>query len=449
MTEKPSPTHTTAELLDFLYRLGQAYLACGEQTAHVELQIRRIATAYGARRARVVAFPTAIFISLQDSDGEKVTLAEGPLGKLRLDQMAEVYNLGTEAQSGKTPLADASARLTAINRSPARFGLVGTLLGHIVLSTGVAMILNPAPAGILFCAILGAVVGGLKIGMNEKSLFSVTLPVLAATLVSAVVFMAVRYGLPVDPLHVLIPPLVTFLPGAMLTFGMIELAYGDMVSGTSRLITGFVQLFLIAFGLAAGAMLVGFQLDGAPISTPDVQAIALSAWLPWAGALVFGVGVFLHFSAPKNALPWMLLVLILAFTAQRLTAGVFGSQFSGFFGTLVATPLGYLIQLRFKGPPPMVTFLPSFWLLVPGALSLLSVKRMLSNTTEGMEGLVATVFVFASIAIGTLLGASLYKFLSERFGSWQVQIGRVGRRPTGKKKEVKKPEPPPVHPAES
>jgi uncharacterized membrane protein YjjP (DUF1212 family) len=449
VSEKTTPIHTTADLLDFLYRLGQAYLACGEQTAQVELQIRRIATAYGARRARVVAFPTAIFITLQDGEGEKVTLAEGPLGKLRLDQMAEVYNLGSEAQSGRITLPEATARLTAITRSPARFGVIGTLIGHIVLSTGVAMILNPAPAGILFCAILGAVVGGLKIGMNEKSLFSVTLPVLAATLVSAVVFMSVGYGLPVDPLHVLIPPLVTFLPGAMLTFGMIELAYGDMVSGSSRLITGFVQLFLIAFGLAAGAMLVGFQLDGAPISTPDVQAIALSAWLPWVGALVFGVGVFLHFSAPKNALPWMLLVLILAFTAQRLTAGVFGSQFSGFFGTLVATPLGYLIQLRFKGPPPMVTFLPSFWLLVPGALSLLSVKRMLSNTTEGMEGLVATVFVFASIAIGTLLGASLYKFLSERFGSWEVQAGRVGRRPAAKKKEVKKSEAPPTPPAES
>jgi len=449
VSEKTTPTHTTADLLDFLYRLGQSYLACGEQTAHVELQIRRIATAYGARRTRVVAFPTAIFISLQDTDGEKVTLAEGPLRKLRLDQMAEVYNLGTEVQNGKMPLAEASARLTAITRSQARFGVVGTLLGHIVLTTGVAMILSPVPTSVLFCAILGAVVGGLKAVMNEKSLFAVTLPVLAATMVSAVVFIAVRYGLPVDPLHVLIPPLVTFLPGAMLTFGMIELAYGDMVSGSSRLITGFVQLFLIAFGLAAGAMLVGFQLDGTPLNTPDVQTVALYAWLPWVGALVFGVGVFLHFSAPRNALPWMLLVLIMAFSAQRLTAGVFGSQFSGFFGTLVATPLGYLIQMKFKGPPPMVTFLPSFWLLVPGALSLLSVKRMLSNTTEGMEGLVSTVFVFASIAIGTLLGASLYKLLSERFGSWQVQIGRVGRRPTAKKKETKKTEIRPEVPAES
>lgn len=438
MTEKSESTQSTADLLDFLYRLGQAYLACGEQTANVELQIRRIATAYGARRARVVAFPTAIFISLQDGEGEKVTLAEGPLRKLRLDQMSDVYNLGSEMQDGKTPLSEASARLTAITRSPARFGVVGTLIGHIVLTAGVAMILNPIPESVLFCAILGAIVGALKIVMNEKSLFSVTLPVIAASLVSAVVFLAVRYGLPVDPLHLLIPPLVTFLPGAMLTFGMIELAYGDMVSGSSRLITGFVQLFLIAFGLAAGAMLVGFRLDGTPITTPDVTDFALFSWIPWVGALVFGVGVFLHFSAPRNALPWMLLVLILAFTAQRLTAGVFGSQFSGFFGTLVATPLGYLIQLRFRGPPPMVTFLPSFWLLVPGALSLLSVKRMLSNTTEGMEGLVATVFIFASIAIGTLLGASLYKFLSERFGSWKLQIGRVGRRKDLKKRREPK-----------
>ena len=90
-------------------------------------------------------------------------------------------------------------------------------------------------------------------------MLAVPLPVVAATLVSALVFLAVKQGLPVDPLHALVPPLVTFLPGAMLTLGMVELAYGDMVSGSSRLITGFVQLVLLAFGLAAGAVLVGYR----------------------------------------------------------------------------------------------------------------------------------------------------------------------------------------------
>jgi len=104
----------------------------------------------------------------------------------------------------------------------------------------------------------------------------------------------------------------------------------------------------------------------------------------------------------------------------------FGKEISGFFGTLVATPLGYLIHKRFKGPPSMVTFLPSFWLLVPGALGLLTVKRLISDPAK-LEGLISVAFVLASIALGTLVGASLYKWLTETFGWWQLQIGRVGR----------------------
>ena len=128
----------------------------------------------------------------------------------------------------------------------------------------------------------------------------------------------------------------------------------------------------------------------------------------------------------------MILVLLLVFAMQRLTASLFGIEISGFFGTLVATPLGYLIQLRFRGPPAAVTFLPSFWLLVPGALGLLSVTRMLSDRAAGIDGLVTVVYVITSIALGTLVGASLYRGLTEALGTWQLQIGRVGsyfRRP--------------------
>ena len=85
------PDVDTKDLLEFLYRLGQAYLACGEQTAKVELLLRRIATAYGMRKARVVAFPTAIFISVHDQAGERVTLAESETRLLRLDQMANCF----------------------------------------------------------------------------------------------------------------------------------------------------------------------------------------------------------------------------------------------------------------------------------------------------------------------------------------------------------------------
>ena len=73
-----------------------------------------------------------------------------------------------------------------------------------------------------------------------------------------------------------------------------------------------------------------------------------------------------------------------------------------------------------------VTFLPSFWLLVPGSLGLLSVTRMLSDRAEGVDGMITVVFAVVSIALGTLVGATLYRWATEKFGWWQLQIGRAG-----------------------
>jgi uncharacterized membrane protein YjjP (DUF1212 family) len=422
--KRDSPKTDPVLLLEFLFRLGQAYLACGEQTAQVELILRRVATACGMRGVRVVTFPTAVFISLHDGEGERITLSEGPGQTLRLDQIADVYALGSEIQHQAVDPREGLDRLAAILRKDPRFGSVGIIAGHTILALGLAVVFQATFMNLVAAALLGAIVGIVKSANQSSAVLVVPLPVLSAAIVSGLVFFAVRQGLPVDPLHALVPPLVTFLPGSMLTLGMVELAYGDMVSGSSRLTTGFVQLVLLAFGLAAGAALVGVRPDQLLPSEPALNEVF---WAPWAGVLVFGVGVYFHFSAPRNSLGWMLLVLLVTFGSQRLAERFVGSELSGFFGTLVATPLGYLIQLRFRGPPAMVTFLPSFWLLVPGALGLLSVARMLSDRAAGFDGMVRAVFILASIALGTLVGASLYKWLTEKFGAWQLQLGRVGK----------------------
>jgi len=435
-TSKLKPASDDVKVvLEFMFRLGQAYIGCGEQTATVELLLRRIANAYGLRRTRVVAFPTAIFISAQDGEEERITLAEGPTQTMRLDQIADVYELGTIAQRGEVTPRVGLEQLTAILRTKARFGMVGALFGYTVLSVGLALVLMPTVTNIVAAATLGFIVGAMKAFNRNRPVLSVPMPVVAATLVSSLVFLALKYGFPVEPLHALVPPLVAFLPGSMLTLGMVELAYGDMVSGSSRLITGWVQLVLLVFGLAAGASLVGYNSESLVETTKDAVRVLPELWAPWAGVVVFGIGAFLHFSAPRHSLWWMLMVLLLAFGAQQLTIDTFGKGGSGFFGMLVATPLGYLIQLRFKGPPAMVTFLPSFWLLVPGAMGLLSLKRMLSDRNAGMDSLVTVVFALTSIALGTLVGASLYKWLTERFGWWQLQISRVGTYFSSKNKK--------------
>jgi uncharacterized membrane protein YjjP (DUF1212 family) len=420
-----APRGDTDILLEFLYRLGQAYLGCGEQTAQVELILRRIAAAHGARHTRVVTFPTAVFITLDDGTGERVTLSEGPLAPLRLDQMADVYALGLAAQNGAVRPAEGIERLSEILQHAPRFGPLGGIFGHMVLTVGLAMVLASAVEGLLAAALLGTIVGAVKAVNRDRPLLALPLPVIAAGLVSALVFKAADWGMPVDPLQLLIPPLVTFLPGGVLTMAMVELVYGDMVSGASRLITGFVQLALLAFGLAAGAAFVGYHVDS--LLEPTTQLTSLP-WVAWAGVVLFGLGVYLHFSAPRRSLPWILAVLLVVFAAQRASTELVSSEVSGFFGMLVAMPLGYLVQLRFHGPPAMVTFLPSFWIVVPGSLGLVSVTRILSDRAAGIDGLVTVLTVLVSIALGTLVGAALYKAVTEAFGWWQLQIGRAFRR---------------------
>ena len=412
-----------SQLLELMLRLGKAELASGEAVTQVELFMRRMAAAYGIRDARIIVLPTAIFVNVEDGQQDRAVLSEGPRANLRLDQVADVYALAGEAQRGTLDPADGLRRLGEVLRRPSRFNAMVVVLGHAILTIGLALILLPTFTNLVAAGVLGAIVGGLKVLNRDQPVMSVPMPVVAALMVSALVFLAMRYGLKINPVQLLIPPLVTFLPGSMLTLGMVELAYGDMVSGTSRLITGFVQLVLLAFGMAAGAALIG--VDSAALLASPIE-VGLEPWAAWVGVLVFGVGVYLHFSAPRWSLLWMLLVLFLAFGAQKVGAMLFGSQISGFFGTLVATPIGYLIQFRFRGPPAMVTFLPSFWLVVPGSFGLISVTRMFTDRAAGLDGLATAVFVVASIALGCLMGASLYKWLTEYFGWWWLQIGRAG-----------------------
>src|SRR5262249_4455200 len=159
-------------LLEFLFRLGQAYLACGEQTALVELFLRRVASAQGMRRSRVVTFPTAIFICLHDDTGERVTLAEGPTQNLRLDQVSDVYTLGEAAQRGEVRPREGLERLNAIQRKPPRFGPVGGVAGHVVLSVGLAMVLMPAFNNLAAAAVLGTIVGVLKLSNRDRPILS-------------------------------------------------------------------------------------------------------------------------------------------------------------------------------------------------------------------------------------------------------------------------------------
>jgi uncharacterized membrane protein YjjB (DUF3815 family) len=89
---------------------------------------------------------------------------------------------------------------------------------------------------------------------------------------------------------------------------------------------------------------------------------------------------------------------------------LFGGVLSGFVGALAMTPLALWIDHLRRGPPKLVTFLPAFWLLVPGATGLIGVTQIIGS--GGQIPLVAMRDLFGAImaiALGVLIGTAAYR----------------------------------------
>jgi uncharacterized membrane protein YjjB (DUF3815 family) len=62
--------------------------------------------------------------------------------------------------------------------------------------------------------------------------------------------------------------------------------------------------------------------------------------------------------------------------------------------------------------PPFAMFLPGFWLLVPGAMSLIGLTEVASNLSAvGSGDFLAAVGSIIAVALGVLVGTQLFEWL--------------------------------------
>src|SRR5262245_28763368 len=290
----PSPADD-AELQAFVLELGRALSLAGTAVSETQERLSAVAAASGEADARVIVLPTALMISFGRTGSATIESIPQVSGALRLDQISALYELVEAAERGEVEPPDGLARLKVIRAMPPRYGPLVTIVAYALMTVGLCLVLRPAWSDLPISAGLGAVVGVLALVSRTHPTLRVLVPVLSATIVSAATFELVKHGA-VDPgLSALIAPLVTFLPGGALTTGTVELASGEMVAGSSRLVYGAVQLLLLAFGIVAGAELVGLPSEAV---VHDASFAVLGSWAPWLGVLVFGIGTSLHFSAP-------------------------------------------------------------------------------------------------------------------------------------------------------
>ncbi len=410
------------DLQAFVVQLGAALSATGEPAHSVQERLTAVAHAYGADSARVTAFPTYLMVTMSRDEPVTLELTAALAAAPRLDQIAALDRLLQEAERGAVRPVDGIRRLEELRALRQRFGAPQRILGYAVLSMGLCLILRPAPQDVPAAALFGALVGTLRTWVRHQPTLQILMPVIAAFSVSALSGLAIKYGVTDAGLPAIVAPLVVFLPGAALTTAVLELAAGQMISGSSRLVSGSVQLALLAFGILAGTQAVAVPAWRVLSYSGDV----LGLWSPWLGVLVFAAGATVAHSAPAKSFPGLLIVLYAAWGGQVLGNAALGVYVSALIGATVMTVVSVLVSRLPSAMPAHASFLPGFWLLVPGALGLMGVTQFAGG--GGGEDVVATVGSIFAVALGVLFGTQLW--------AWVLATGRVAGAVSGSLAEL-------------
>ena len=396
---------TTAAGVTFaaIEAVGEAMLDATYSVITIEAALLDIARVNAYPATGVVVLPTALFVSTRGG-GELYTGAmSSGNNALLLHQVDALDHLVRAARAGDLTPAQILSSVHAIRTAPPPYSTPVRIAAYVLLCAGIAVILGASWAGTAIASVLGALVGAARLVIADVSRQRIPLVTVALAFgVSTTVFLLARLGWDPGILPSLIAPLVILLPGALLTTGIIELSAGQMMSGAGRLMTGFMQLVLLAVGIVAGALLVGVPKIVLDESHQPIGAIA-----PWIAVAAFGVGVVVHQCGRRESIPWILLVLYVAYGAQVIGEVFFGGVLSALIGAFVMTPVAIFVSRLPTGPAAAVSFLPAFWLLVPGALGLVGVASILGGDDNGGSTLVTTMATMVAIALGILAGSAL------------------------------------------
>lgn len=409
--QAPEATATRAEpdeLLGFLVLLGEALVDCSSPIAQVQRVLADVTEVTGHPEAEVIVLPTAVLVTVPGATGRTVAAKAG-MRSLRLDQTEDVLHLAEQVRSGRLRLGAATAQLERVLRSPAPFAPWVQVVGYGLYSLGLSLILGGGLPDLMVAALLGLGLGAAKTYLFSRAgldgIAADALVVLGSAFAVGVVVLATVRWSPVEigVLPTLVPPLVSYLPGALLTTGVIDLATRQIIAGSSRLASGLMQVVLLAMGVMAAASLVGVRADRISDTVTGLGPVGA-----WTGVVLFTCGVWLYHCVRTRSMPWVLLVVTVAHAGQVIGGLLFGGVISAFVGAALMMPVALYAATRPSGPPAMLSFLPGFWVLVPGALAVVGLTQSLEDRALGEGTLWTAGGTMVSVSLGVLVGLALW-----------------------------------------
>lgn len=397
-----------AEVAAMLRQIGIALVEIQQPTQLVRDRLLHIARRYTTKEVRVVVLPTVLLIQISAETHE---IESSTRGTTQLDLAGRVDAVAELAGAGAITPRDAIAALSDARSMRHRFGPARTILGYVLTTLGFGILINPTWASLPWYVLLGALVGVILTISSSLPALTPVAPAVAAMVVTALSAGFIAEAANDNLLRVISPPLVAILPGMSLTIGAMELASSAVIAGASRLMYGLTQLVLLLFGVTLGLSLIDHR-------SAQQMSPLMGEWTFYPAIVVIGIGIYLYLSGPPGSLLWLTAAVGVALVGQQVGELFTSPAHAGALGALLTVPFAVIAARIRSSPPAIVMLLAAFWSLVPGALSFESLGEAATDDAIDVRALGSAVAAILSIALGTLVGWSLYT-------TWTARLRRV------------------------
>jgi uncharacterized membrane protein YjjP (DUF1212 family) len=386
----------------FIIKVGIAAHRYGSTATRLESFLVGLSKRMGYRGV-FRSTPSEIVFALREGPElpQRVEVIATPAPDVDLDKLARVGDLLNELEAGNLSLADASARLDAIDLVAPPWGRFASMLGYAFVGLGLAPLLGGGWADTLYATLFSILVYGVVLLSGRIGGAATMWLPLSSAFVVGVLATVVKLWVPeLNLVLVILSAVAIILPGYTISLGVGELVAQHVVSGTANLMSGLVCLVKqIAggwLGIAAASLAVSGTAAG---PTTPVDPVWVQLLFP-----LLLVGLCLAFQTSRRDLPWAVLVSGIAYIGIMAGSSILDANLGNLVGTIIAVVIANL-WARKTGRPTSIVLIPAIVMLVSGTIGFRGLASMaggelLVGAQQFLQMFVVAMTIVAGIVVG-------------------------------------------------
>ncbi|KAF1806387.1 hypothetical protein FB192DRAFT_1350263 [Mucor lusitanicus] len=383
---------TTSDAMLFLLKFSKLLVSCGAPSHRLDHCLQSLMQKFSVK-AQFGYFPGFLVVSFGDAENlaasVQIIKAEATLD---LHKLTLTYQLFESVLCDEISLQEAIDQLDPISRDCTLYPAWLTWLAYAVASSVSApLFFSGGAVDMGFGLLLGLIVAVGFLHVSKRvtrfgSIFDVLLSAIVGFIASSV---SARFPTTTSCFYALsVGGVVTLLPGYTTLISILEIAAGEVASGTLRLTTTLIYSLMIGFGLAIGASCHKIMFPSLALVSADTQQCEndISAWYHFLFVPLFALANLIILKGHPRKFPVILTLAAVSHSVHYFSLSWFVSyQHVATVMAAFAVALLSNFYARFKSTIGFVDMITGLLFLVPGSVGVSSSLSSFTSSAHANE----------------------------------------------------------------